>query len=578
MGETVSGRHRPDGGPLGRRALRTPLAVVAVAALVAITAVAVRVVAADARGCSGGVPLNVAAAPEIAPVLEDVAEHWQQSDPDVNGKCIRVRVQAAGSADVANSLAVRGGGTLDVAAKPPPTPTDDQVPAVWIPDSTAWLGRVHAVDRAALSPDGPSIAMSPVVFAAPESLVKALPPAVAGAGAGGLLQAVLADAQKVITQQQTPTLQVGLVDPRRDTAGLAGAMLVRDLVVTDPTKRPTLIALYRAFNRGRTENTGDLAKAFAQQVRVAPMSEQAVLAFNGASPNTPLFAMRLDAGAHALDYPYAVLNGKPREVDLAANKFRTALLGEDFRGNFAARGFRSPDGSAGQGFPVGHGVNAEPVAGSPLSDPARVVETLGLWGAANSPSRALAIIDLSASMNTPMIGRDGVIRTRLSVLQAAATGGLRLFTDTSSLGMWTYASGHSELAPIMPLSTANRNTLNAKIAGVRAAGSDESLLFDTLRDAYDLMTRTHDPSVANRIIVFTDGRSSIRDIKDLEQLSRRLENIAVVTKPIEVTLIGVGPAVDRAELEEIARMTGGGVGFINDAADIQNVFLDALLE
>jgi len=59
------GRHRPNGRP-ARRPVRAPIAIAAVAALAALTAVAVRAVEADAKGCSTGVRLNVAAAPEIA--------------------------------------------------------------------------------------------------------------------------------------------------------------------------------------------------------------------------------------------------------------------------------------------------------------------------------------------------------------------------------------------------------------------------------------------------------------------------------------------------------------------------------
>jgi Mg-chelatase subunit ChlD len=168
--------------------------------------------------------------------------------------------------------------------------------------------------------------------------------------------------------------------------------------------------------------------------------------------------------------------------------------------------------------------------------------------------------------------------TRLQVLQQAATAGLALFTDTSSLGQWTYGAGHSELSPIGQLTKDYRSTLDQRIASIRLNINDTCALYETLRDAYQTMIDGYDPAVANRIIVFTDGRNtSTGTIKNLEQLNRAIERIAVVTKPIEVTLIGVGPDVDMKELQAIAQMTGGVPAQILDPKQIQSVFLAALL-
>ena len=74
---------------------RAPIAFAAVAALVALTVVAVRAVAADARGCSKGVTLSVAAAPDLAPVLREAATRWTATNPKVNGDCVKVQVTGA---------------------------------------------------------------------------------------------------------------------------------------------------------------------------------------------------------------------------------------------------------------------------------------------------------------------------------------------------------------------------------------------------------------------------------------------------------------------------------------------------
>lgn len=547
---------------------------IAVAALVGITALAVKVVSADAHGCGSGVRLPVAAAPEIAPAVQEAARRWMETSPEVNGKCVQVQVSAVAPADVASALAVRVGGRIDVAAQPAPTPSDADLPAVWIPDSTAWLGRVAAVDRNAVTAAAPSIAMSPVVFGMPEGVA-----ATFAGGAGGrppnLLQTALVDAQKAIQERRPPQFPMGIVDPRRDSASLAGAMVVRDTVVTDESKLPALIAVYRVINRGHVPDVASLSTAFTQGVKVAPMTEQAVAAANTRTPDAPVAAVPFAAAGPSLDYPYATLAGKPRDVELAATRLRGALLGGAYRDPLTRAGFRAPDGTSGPGFPTGHGITPAQAAANALGDPERVAQTLGLWSAANSPSRALTLVDVSSSMASPVPGRAGT--TRLALLQQAAAAGLQLFTDTSSLGLWTFASGHAELSPIIPLTTANRQVIGQKIAGVQTTASAESALFVTLRDAYRAMIEGYAPGVVNRIIVFTDGRSSVSEIRDLEQLNRQLETLASVTKPIEVTLIGVGADIDMAELEEIAQMTDGVATRIRDPADIETVFLRALL-
>ena len=140
----MRGRHRPSRG----RA-RGPLAVLGAASVLIIAGFIVKTVTADAGGCSGssGLRLTIAADPALAPAITEIAQNWQRGEPEVNGNCISVEVRAQESADVANELGTYSGGTVDVAATPAPTPSDADLPTVWIPDSTAWLGRVRAINR-----------------------------------------------------------------------------------------------------------------------------------------------------------------------------------------------------------------------------------------------------------------------------------------------------------------------------------------------------------------------------------------------------------------------------------------------
>ncbi|UWP82683.1 substrate-binding domain-containing protein [Dactylosporangium fulvum] len=228
--------------------------------------------------------------------------------PEVNGDCITVKVDAAEPADVANRLAARAGGTINVAATAAASPADADVPTVWIPDSSAWITRMQGVNREAFEADPTPVAASLVVVAAAEPVAKSL-----GAGTVGAQQ-VAALLAKVGAKE----LQVGSVDPRRSTAGLAGAGLLYDAIVTEPAK--LVVA----------PDAAALLKAPARQVSLT--SEQAVLA----GPDGGQVTLPLEP-AVTLDYPFAVVAGKPRVSVQAAERFRAALGAAANREAFAKR-------------------------------------------------------------------------------------------------------------------------------------------------------------------------------------------------------------------------------------------------
>jgi hypothetical protein len=542
--------------------LRTPIVIAAVVGLIGIAALAVRAVAANVSGCSGGIRLTVAAAPEVEPAVREAAERWVQSTPRVNGQCVGVQVRAAEPADVANLLAVRAGGSINVAADPVPTPSDADVPAAWIPDSSSWIVRMQTVNREAFDPDTPSIALSPVVFAMPEAVAAATKRPVGRAELLGLMQKVGAG-----------TLKVAAVEPRRNSASLVGAALLRDAIVTDPKKLVDMVRAYRAVNVA--PDTGTLLKSFAAN-QVAPMSEQAVLAFDNAdpAPAIPLAAVPVEP-AIALDYPYAIVNGKPRAVMEAAEQFRNALAGATNLDVFAKRGFRAPDGTTGAGFPAGHGASAGQLLAQPFADPAKVADVLSNWTATKSPSRVLTLVDVTASMNKPIVVKGGAA-SRLDVLRKTAVDGLRLFTDDSQLGLWAFADSHREVVPVGELGAAQRGRLTTAVNAATASPSDVCGLYEAVLAAYKSLKDGYQEGRSNTVVVFTDGANSKAGMT-MEQLELELERATDPTRPVRVVLLGIGPEVDQAELDEIAQRTGGKAFSVQDPEQIGTIFLEALL-
>jgi hypothetical protein len=61
-----------------------------------------------------------------------------------------------------------------------------------------------------------------------------------------------------------------------------------------------------------------------------------------------------------------------------------------------------------------------------------------------------------------------------------------------------------------------------------------------------------------------------------EQLLAKLQELADPAKPIQVIIIGIGPDVNSAPLEQITKTTGGGVFVAEDPAKIGEIFLKAI--
>ena len=116
------------------------------------------------------VPVDVAAAPETASLLDDAASHFNGSAaarlPD--GACAFVRVQPVDSPVASRELI---GNWPDADRLGPP-------PVVWVPGSTMWgellnarLGEHH---RRPMAPNGTPLANTPLVIAMPAPMARAL--------------------------------------------------------------------------------------------------------------------------------------------------------------------------------------------------------------------------------------------------------------------------------------------------------------------------------------------------------------------------------------------------------------------
>ncbi|MFC7245480.1 VWA domain-containing protein [Catellatospora aurea] len=553
-------------GLFGRRAVRIPVIIISALSVCGLATVVLRSVSADADGCgSAGITLTVAADPAIAPALTEIGNRWSATSPMVGEDCVRVEVIEKASHEVANSLGTWAGGAVDVAGKAAPTPSDAELPVVWVPDSTYWLGRVRGVDRDMFDATAPSLAASPVVLAVPETVARNLTDKLGSGVDATLLKSLLF--------AKTPVLKLGVVEPRRDTAGMVGAMMLSDAVVASEADLPALVAVYRGIG-GPVPDTGALWKAYAAGMTGAPVSEQAVIAYNAATPKAPMAAVTL-AQAPTLDFPYAVRARQPRPLAAAAALFSQALVSGEYKSVFAEKGLRSPEGEASTGFPTGHGVTSNTVFVQPLNDMNKVRGAMTAWVAAKTPSRVIALVDATSSMGRTMTG-GGNTAVRMQVLRSAAEKGLKLFTDDSEVGLWAFAGpGHQPLVPLGELTKSQRNKLNGAVNQASPAPTDVCPLYKSIIDGYRELLKGYDPSRSNTLVVFTDSRDNSG--MSLRAVQKELEKLADVTKPVRVVLLGLGPDVKLADLQAVADTTGGVAFQVTDPSQMQTIFLKALL-
>jgi von Willebrand factor type A domain len=563
----MPGRHRPS-GLFGSRAVRLPMIIIGALSLIGLATIVLRAVNADAEGCSaGGIRLTVAADPAIAPAIAEIGTAWTATHPTVEGDCVRVDVTAKPSYEMSASLGTWAGGMIDVASKPFPTPSDADLPLVWIPESSYWLGRVRVVDREMFDANTiTSVASSPIVLAVPEELARGMEKEL-GQGVDAAL------INKLALDPKGPKLKLGLVEPRRDTAGMIGAMALADAVVASQKDLPKLVKVYRSL-AGTFLDTEAAWKAMGSQtVTGMPVSEQALLAYNAGGKTAPVAAVPL-ADAPTLDFPYAARAHQPVKITAAAAAFRTALIGSQYRSILAQHRLRLPDGSTSAGFPTGHGVTGSPIHVQALTDMNKIRGALTVWNAARTPSRIVAMVDATQSMSV-LLGA----KPRMQVMREAALTGLALFSEDSQLGLWAYAGpGSRNLVPLNDVGPANstqRAMLAAAMNQATPAPTDICPLYQSIVEGYKKLLDGYNFQMRNTLVVFTDGQDSSG--QELRFVQKELELLADVTRPIRVVLLGLGPDINLEQLQGIAETTGGAAFQVNSPDEMQAIFLMALL-
>ncbi|MGH3243874.1 MAG: substrate-binding domain-containing protein, partial [Spirillospora sp.] len=557
--------------------------------LAVLLGVGVYAFAASGGGCSGDGAMNltVAAAPDIAPVVEKAAGRFNDSKQEAGGKCVRATVRRAEPAAVSTLLSGQS------VANP-----SNERPDVWIPDSSLWLSLAQASGEK--SSDGgkgevastrTSVATSPIVVGLPQSLASQLKQQgiTASPSWDNLLKAAGGVAGGAVTKNQMiPAGSVRLVvpDPMRNAAGMGSLMITSTLLANDPNRDSIFTGIVRTVRESIVPNVPaeftHFRKGRSGKQPISLSSEQALWKYNQTRPEEPAVALYPLEGTLSMDYPFTVTSQDEGKRE-GARLLEKAMGTEATRSDVHALGFRTPDGKAPNGFGEKAGVSPARPRQLPAPKSADVTKIMQAWSKLTLGLRMLVLIDVSGSMAEQV----GPNVNRLQAIARVSQGGLSMLSDDTELGQWLFStnmngdSPYKQMISIGPLderigSNTRRGLFLSTLQQMKPKPNGDTGLYRTMLAAYETMNKSYKPEFGNSILLLTDGKNDDPGGPALQQTLQRLKQMQDANKPIQVNMIGFGKGVDRGELEQIAQVTNGSVQIAMTPQEIQKIFLQML--
>lgn len=502
------------------------------------------VVAQKAFGSECGDPgeYSLAADPAIAPAVQQIIDDTPAEDVG----CADITVTATDSGQVSASV-TKGA----------------DVPSLWIPDSSLWVGKTVRSTASLIDLASQSVASTPAVLAARSNEVPFF--------------------DTWLTALKLDGLRIGnpLTNTMSDAAILgAVAEAGSDQSALDSVASALVpIAQARASTRGEADSTARLDDLVADG-GVAVVSEQAYLQYRSTS-DTELDATVPPTGSVFLNFPLAVTEPDGERHDAAKSvgtAVAAAIDSERGRRTLSEQGFRGP-GNA----PLDSDRGIGEVQSLAIVDQQAAETILRQYQVLALPSRTLVMEDVSGSMNY-----NAGANSRIALTVQASETGNRLFPDNASMGLWAFSIGlgggsqdYRELAPIRRMDeqvdgTTQREVLLQQIRTLPSLVGGGTGLYDTTLAAFRKVQEGYDPNAVNSVIILTDGANEDPDSISLDQLLSTLRSEQDATRPVVIVTIGITDDADAGVLQQISAATGGTSFVARNPSEIPNVFVNAL--
>ena len=560
----------------GRRpAVRTGLLVtvaIVVAAAVMTTLGSQAIMASTTCG-RHPVLVNLAASDDIGPAIQRVAQHFNRLHRLVGGRCAVVQVTEYQSAAAAAMI----DGKQPLHGLPAFT--------AWIPDSSLWieLARGMPVGAQMIQPTGINVARSPLMIAMPRSVAARLP------AFGNSIRWNFLLPQSAGGPPAADSVQVQLPDPAQSAAGLAAVIEMGRVLGTSQSARLNFTQFaFGAHVTAQYDNPAaltslvSLARPPIGERPVTVASEQSVVQYDLAHQAQPLAARYPADGTPELDYPY-VLTTANRLQRQAAMEFGKVLSQPYAADVVRFAGFRSARGVPDQ-VPASFGLARQKLRLTELAIPGLAQTTLQAWNRVRIGIRILALLDISGSMAQPA-GPGGP--TREAEMTSAAGEGLMLFTDSTQMGLWEFASNldgskpYKELVPLGPLPAeigliSRRQQIQQINQTLRPKPGAAASMNKTILAAYRYMVRTYQPKEANSVLIMTGGADDAVGDIPAAKLLKKLRAMAGPNRRVALIFIVFGQSSHYAAIKHLAKATGGAAFQITDPAEINKIFFAAV--
>ncbi|MEU4691608.1 substrate-binding domain-containing protein [Actinoplanes sp. NPDC023714] len=535
-------------------------------------------------GCAERTTLRVAAAPSIVPPVREIAAQ-------VAGRqqCLDILVEGRESADVLRALA-RTAPDSGASASPVPsssrakrsepaqasgsaggepasatTTSAADAPDVWLPESTLWLRRARATGAFTVPAEGVSVASTPIVLALAEKSADRL-----------AKDDVALTWPKLVGATKLP-MPVVLPDPATSPIGFGALVGIRKLA---GSKAAGTAAIMRRLS----PDTASVATEIVPDPTGPGKDEEAVVStehqvLQAAADGRRQVAVYPQAAAPGPDYPFAVLTAESEARTMSTTLLR-ALLAKDGVQAVTGHGLRTPDGSAPAGVPAATKVRTTTYEPAALPSEPDAEDLLNAWGGVHISARMLAVFDVSGSMESAVPGSSD---TRMSATIKAAQDGAKLLLPTTELGVWEFSTDlvgkrdYREVVPVGPLGP-RRDEIFSAVGRMKAKPNGQTGLYDTTLAAYRDATRNWTPGRINMVLILTDGTDDNASGTSRAKLLAELADMYDRKRPVPILFIGVGPEIDPAELNAIAKATGGQVALTDKPSGIRQIFYTALAE
>ena len=559
------------------------------------------------------VTVDIAVSSEKIDPMNDLAREFNDSDAEVDGRCIFVRPNRKASGRAADLLA--DGWDEDL---------EGPRPVIWSPAGSPWGAVLNQrLTNAGQTPIAPTdfepFMLSPLVIAMPEPMAEALGHPQEAIGWNDILElSQNPDGWAAYGHPEWGPFRLGKTNPNFSTSGLAaliaqyyalagktrgltGEDITRQEVVDNARTIESAVVHYGDTTLTFLNNwyRNDLRGTALTYASAVAIEEVSLINYNRGNPDgviepgeevvpprIPLVAIYPEEGTLFSDNPFFIL-ADAEWVDAdevaAAEVFTDFVQQPENQERVLEFGFRPGNIQVPVADPITpeNGVDPnQPSTTLEVPEPGVMLDLITQWGQTRKAAQVLLVLDVSGSMAdfASSDSRD----TKLDLATQAAATALEQFIDDDIVGLRTFSTDlgvgedgqaldYLDVVPLGPVRQNEGQLVQALEGLFPVAGTP---LYTVTRDSFADIVEVYDPTRINAVVLLTDGVNDDPRNDDLTGLLSFLEGQAQgeTAAQVRVFPIGYGQDADFNVLEQIALATNARSYDASDPRSIDQVF------